>query len=122
MKTRQGFVSNSSSSSFVCNVYPSDYNKYKATDLAPVKKKLEDMLECMKKLGMLAEDVEFSHVFQEPKRASKADIKELREGWEFDIKWNDQMFLINSASDNTIPYEFYELICSVFNAERVHLG
>ena len=30
--------------------------------------------------------------------------------------------IVNSKSDNTIPYELFELICSYLNAERHHIG
>ena len=122
MKIRSGFVSNSSSSSFVCNKYWTDYNSYKATDMDKVKEKLVKIFECMKILKLIIKDAKFSDVFQEPKKATKADIKELNEGWSANLKYNNQMFLINSTGDNTIPHEFFELIEYIFDAERIHLG
>jgi len=122
MKLRNGFVSNSSSSSFVCNKYATEYNNYKASDMKAVKEKLVKIFKCMKTLELLTPKTKFSDVFQEPRKATKADIKDLNSGWSADLKYNDEMFLINSTSDNTIPYQLFILIEDIFNAERIHLG
>jgi hypothetical protein len=119
MKTRQGFVSNSSSSSFVCNVY-SDH--FKVTEMGEVKKCLVKMLKCMKILGLIRPRTRFSSVFQEPRRATKADIAELNDGWGAGLEYHEGMFLINSTRDNSIPYAFFGVIEDAFGARRVHLG
>jgi len=119
MKLRNGFVSNSSSSSFVCNKYPSEYNHFKASDMKSVKEKLVKVFESMKFLELIIKDTKFSDVFQEPRKATKEDIKELNEGWCANVEYNNEMYLINSASDNSIPYQFFEIIEDIFNAGRM---
>ena len=122
MKLRSGFVSNSSSSSFVCNKYSTDYNHFKASAMIVVKEKLLKIFDCMKGLEIITQNTKFEDVFQEPRKATKADIKELNEGWSANLKYNNEMYLINSTGDNTIPHEFFELIEYLFDADRIHLG
>ena len=122
MKIRNGFVSNSSSSSFVCNFYNADpYNI--PFDEGEIIKKLQIIYQCAKELGCLyLPEAKFENVFGSVRKASEDDIRELNEGWGHDIKFHNQMFLIDSAADNSIPYEFFELIESLFKAHRIHLG
>ena len=122
MKIRYGFISNSSSSSFVCNKYESEYNNFKASELFKVKDKLIKIFECMKILEIITPETKFSDIFKDPRKASKENIEDLNEGWNANLQYNEQMFLINSTSDNTIPYQFFEIIADIFNAERIHLG
>jgi hypothetical protein len=122
MKIRIGFVSNSSSSSFVCNYDDSEYNHYKASELPAIKEKLETIFKSMQMLELVSIHTKFSEVFQEPRKATRADIKEFNEGWDKDFEYHDDMYLINSTGDNTIPSEFFDIILNMFNAERVHLG
>ena len=122
MKIRQGFVSNSSSSSFICNFYNADpYNV--PFDKEEILRKLKILYQCAKDLGCLyIENAKFEDVFGYIEKATEFDIKELNEGWDYDIKFHEHMFLINSASDNSIPCEFFELIENLFKAHRIHLG
>ena len=122
MKIRKGFVSNSSSSSFVCNHYESEYNKMKKFDKEEILRQLRIMHRFVIELGIRTKDCKFEDMFGEVRKATKGDIKELNEGWSCNFKYNEQMFLINSTSDNSIPSELFNLIESGFNAERVHLG
>jgi hypothetical protein len=122
MKIRVGFVSNSSSSSFICNHYESEYNKMKKFNKEEVLKRLRVMHRCAIDLGFLSPETKFEDVFGEVRKATEKDINDLNKGWSTNFKYNKQMFLINSKEDNSIPYELFELIESAFNAERVHLG
>jgi hypothetical protein len=128
MKIRYGFVSNSSSSSFVCNYYESKYLKYSSKDLNKVKTKLEIIFEAIKLLGLVRSglntnnSIKFSDIFKEPRKATESEITELNKDWNTNFKYNKEMFFINSASDNTIPSVLFDLIESEFTAERVHLG
>jgi len=150
MKIRKGFVSNSSSSSFICD------NKSNLT-IEQVKKILVNIFE----LATDAETIKtednkhrgfpnrFEDMFQEP-----FIIKDLTEKYVeyedvinyIDMIWNWKRaykndfndpfkyagiknkkdfigkLIINSTSDNTIPYEFFDFIKNTFDGERVHLG
>jgi hypothetical protein len=62
-------------------------------------------------------------VFDEPKIADLNDVDFLKD---WDDRWTEEnvmgKLLIFSASDNTIPYELFNLIESKFDAWREHLG
>ncbi|MFA6089869.1 MAG: hypothetical protein WC755_08480 [Candidatus Woesearchaeota archaeon] len=54
------------------------------------------------------------------RKATQKDIKYLKESWELDIK--KDTILIEGTSDNSIPYEFFDIVENIFHAERHHLG
>lgn len=109
MKLRLGFVSNSSSSSFICR-----------TD----KTEEEIILFLTKLLDLYNEatgtTLKYEDCFQQPRMGSKNDEKYLKD-WEENIEAVGQV-IIESAGDNSIPYELFDLINLAFNAERIHLG
>jgi len=117
MKIRNGFVSNSSSSCFVCNCYGNgkDYTVEEAKEI------LQKMLDFTNE--MFGYEDTFDKVFAEPQIGDMADVGFLT-NW--DDRWTKEnvfgKLLILSASDNTIPYELYGLIESKFDAWREHLG
>ena len=123
MKIRNGFVSNSSSSCFVCNPmggledYAKDYENYTAGEATEILQKMLDFYN-----DILDENLEFDEAF-EVKIAEEEDIKFLKE---WDDNWVRERvegkLLIYSACENTIPYELFEFISAKFHAWREHLG
>lgn len=125
MKLRLGFVSNSSSSCFICNYY-GDTKILGLVTVKMVKEKLETLLGGYNKL--YEAHLEFDQVFAKPKIASKSDVKLIRQYFKEatqtwpEYKPVDGRILIYSAGDNSIPYELFELIENYFDAVRIHLG
>ena len=113
MKIRTGFVSNSSSSCFICNTNMT---------LMEVKGALVEMLEHDDEHDDDGEGylLYFDEVFQEPHIGNQGDVANYA-GWGYTDRIIGNV-LINSACDNTIPYSLYELIEEKFNAYRIHLG
>ena len=124
MKIRNGFVSNSSSSCFVCNPmggiedYARDYKNYTVEEAKEI---LQEMLNFYN--NMFEEELQFDDVFGEIKIADEKDVEFLSD---WDASWTRERvygkLLICSACDNTIPYELFELIGTKFHAWREHLG
>ena len=138
MKIRTGFVSNSSSSSFIC------LSKVSAKT---AKERLKALLDVY---NLLTDSkLTFEETFQDPFVVSSHDkkskeYKDRMQGWIFgkDAPYKnvrvgvfgmsdtvigketdlDGKLIINSTNDNTVPYTLYELIEEAFNAERIHLG
>jgi hypothetical protein len=116
MKIRQGFASNSSSSSFVCK-----------TDLSikEVKRELESMISHLG--AVMKEDYIYDEIFGDIVKTEK-EINQA-ESWYVnnDGDWARKRFaeasiIIRSASDNTIPYYMHEIIEEKFDAFRIHRG
>lgn len=112
MKIRVGFVSNSSSSSFICE-----------TDMSipEVEKKLHSIFKFGKELGVISERLKYSDIFADPFIADKKYAKDLT-FYNSDLIEIKGKLIIESAEDNSIPYELWELIESIFEGRRVHLG
>jgi len=115
MKTRLGFVSNSSSSSFICNTL---------IDIIGVRNLLQAMLDLYNQATKKDFDQRvrsFNDVFDEPYIAREIP----HQGW---ISYYPQLadsigkVIIDSASDDSIPYCLEEMISEVFDATRLHLG
>lgn len=130
-------ITNSSSEMFVC-----DTNK----TIERVRKDLESMLKCFNETNDM--DYSFDDVFEVPRRATKEDQdsaitydtyrKEQLESLKKDglsmiaialgndkegkIPTVGKTVIIQSESDNTIPYELFEQIERTFKASRYHLG
>lgn len=110
MKIRSKFVSNSSSSSFICGEEIT----------------LEQATETMKKL------VEFAKTFDISFSEEDYEIYQASEG--FGYGWEDyygqyirkaieeKRIIIEDECDNAIPYYFYELISGLLKARRLHFG
>ncbi len=110
MKLRVGFVSNSSSASFICDVTMS---------AEEVETKLRKILEGYNQM------MEENHVFENVFRAPYVAGKIVHEGWEDSYpEFNDceGKIIIDSADDNSIPYPLFDIIESKFNAVHCHLG
>ena len=109
MKIRSGFVSNSSSSSFVVN-------KTVTIDPSQVKELLTKLLTFYTE--WTGERLSFEEVFDDPFVATKEYVDEFnRDRQGCDHINNPGNVIINSASDNSIPYELYDLIQNKFQAQ-----
>lgn len=138
MKIREGFVSNSSSSSFVC------LSKISAKT---AKERLKALLDVYNLLTN--SHLTFEETFQDPFVVSSHDkrskaYKEEMDGWIFgkDAPYQnarvgnsftdravigkesdlDGKLIINGVGDNSIPYTLFDLIEEGFNGTRLHLG
>lgn len=110
MKIRTGFVSNSSSSSFICNT--------KMT-VEEVTESLQIMLDFYNKINDM--NLPFDCVFEPPFIADET----YGNNWKYhypEMSRASGKVIIHSDSDNTIPYELFEFIESKFDARRFHLG
>ena len=113
MKIREGFVSNSSSSSFICRVN---------MDTNEAKEILIKLLALYN--GAMDTNYIYEKVFYDPYVGDKKYENELNKyyGTYQTIPKINGSLVINSASDNSIPYELFNMIESKFNATRIHLG
>ena len=119
MKTRMGFVSNSSTASFIC-----------LTNLKPVKVKqlLQELLDFYNK--WLEMNYKFEQLFKDPYMGTSLDVKYFNEffGEEcktesyYDYSKADGNVIIMGAEDNSIPDSLIELIQARFEAIYIHLG
>ena len=120
MKIRNGFVSNSSSSCFICNYYgdSKDYTVEKATAIL---QEMVDFHNITMKEGDFKQD--FNDMFGDIYIGEKG-FKGCLQGWEdyYNIDDTDGKLIISSACDNSIPCYMQELIEEKFNAKRLHLG
>ncbi len=122
MKVRMGFVSNSSSSSFICKTKMS---------LSQVKEKLEKIHSFYWEVIKDSEEdyylgKSFNDMFFKPFEGNKEYDKKLKD-WDYLKEYGVDgttvgKIVIESAEDNSIPYEMFELIEKVFNGVRLHLG
>lgn len=93
MKTRKGFVSNSSSSSFIIN-----------EDMT-----VEQAREIMEKLEQAL-----------PELIGTWIIEEVSPYW-YDEQYNGR-FAVKSIGDNSIPYYLFDIIEEKLNTYRMHMG
>jgi hypothetical protein len=114
MKIRTGFISNSSTSCFICAVYGE--HKYKRKETVAILQKMLDFYNDLE-----GENISFEKAFKFPKKATKDDI-ELLSNWEIEESRVKGKTLIYSRNDNSIPWMLFGLIEDKFNAERIHLG
>ena len=114
MKIRTGFVSNSSSSSFICDT---------SMSLAEVDKKLRIMYNFAKEFDFFGyESLDFEDMFNEPFIATKKYEREMQKDWGSAPLEIEGKIIINGNSDNSIPYTLFEVIQDVFKATRIHMG
>lgn len=112
MKVRNGFVSNSSSSSFICGDNDLSVEK--------VKEKLKILLDFYNTFYDRQE--KFKNVF------GYIGLSEsYHDDDDYDTSWyiseiGKDKFVICSNGDNSIPYDIWEFIEQGFDAHRVHHG
>jgi len=110
MKIRQGFVSNSSSSSFICDT------KMNAEEIETQLRKMLDGFNMM-----MDTNYKFEDCFCNPYMVS-GKIHEGFEEYYPCLKNAKGKIAIDSVDDNSIPYEMIVLIESKFNTTHCHLG
>lgn len=109
MKIRKGFVSNSSSSSFICDTdRPAEQ----------IEKELRELLEIYNKLTNRA--IPYEETFDNIYIGGKED-QDYLSSWDGDINVIGKT-IINSKNDNSIPYELFDIIDTSYSARRIHLG
>lgn len=109
MKIRSGFVSNSSSSSFVLDTKLS---------LEEITVKLHMLLDFYN--DFFDQELEFDEVFRKPFIANKVYSTQMKESWGYTCEVGKKV--IESAWDNSIPYALFEMIREKFDGYRNHLG
>jgi len=116
MKYRSDFVTNSSSSCFVCDTNMS---------AEEVSEKLHDLMDFYRKFMDDGSTETFEDVFEEPYVYTEDMIptgKDAEYAWEYEQEETIGKVIIESASDNTIPFSLFEFLEEKFNAKRHHLG
>lgn len=122
MKIRVGFVSNSSSSSFVCSLD----NKYTIEQTEFI---LEKLIEMYNEIFSLYDDnfcpIRFDEIFGEIRFLTKDDLNRFKD-FNIDIEYLETVvgktLLIEGFGDNSIPSSLFDMIEDKFNATRLHLG
>jgi len=117
MKVRRGFVSNSSSSSFLIRTTDS---------IAEVRQFLENCIKFGNDNGLTDNDsCSYDLFFEEPVDI-KCDIDFVEDIKyylkEYDVNIEDYDIAVNSAGDNSIPYWMWEISRAKYCCRRVHLG
>lgn len=114
MKYRTDFVTNSSSSCFVCQIN---------TSVEEVREKLQELLDFYNKFGN--DNLSFGEVFEEPYVYTENMIpkgKDAQYAWQYQCQDSVGKIIIESKDDNSIPCEMFEFIETKFNTYRQHLG
>jgi hypothetical protein len=121
MKIRYGFVSNSSSSSFICNARYMDLDGVESISKEEISEKAHKLFDFIVDMKLAIGVLAFDDIFKEPFKATKKYIKYLN-GWNADIKYSKDLIILESAYDNSIPSCMFEVIEELFHAYRIHLG
>jgi len=119
MKIRLGFVSNSSSSSFVCNYYRKK-TEYTTEETKEILQKILDFYN-----DIYEQTLSFEKVFEEPYIGSQKDVDGLDDFFGTEYPRHERAngkIIINNQKENSIPHMLFGIIESKFNAERFHLG
>jgi len=117
MKQRSGFVSNSSSSSFVC------YDK--TVDVATAEKFMTELVKLSEMLSKVTNDeyLKFTKDAYYIKVMDTETERSLVEDWDYgNAAGNIGHTMICSTDDNSIPYPYFQLIESGLQMTRFHLG
>ena len=104
MKIRNGFVSNSSSSSFIVG------EEFTLEQTKEIMKKIEDSLESI--------DIHLKDTYKIIEK-TKEDYKD----WsDYNYIPDRKMIVVENLESNGIPYESFNIIDSKLEATRIHLG
>jgi len=109
MKSRNGFVSNSSTTSFIFKL--DQYN------LEQIKLDLKDLLGFYNRFTN--NNLNYDDVFNGPRIINEKEQNSLRYYDIFNVIGN---VIITSADDNSIPSVLFDLIMERYDAEYHHLG
>jgi len=124
MKSRKTFVSNSSSSSFICNLYYWQEDNPQPS-IEYVKEKMKLIEKFTKEFYTDAESSEYHILHDYDYNVFIADKKYEREirDWEIDkdLKIKGKVIIV-STEDNSICSGLFDLIRNIANFERIHLG
>jgi len=118
MKNRQGFVSNSSSTSFYI-----DASKYSCEKVEGAIKRMLDLLSFCENSN--SKDIKsVCTIGKEDREAVIQGIKEFYDCDErkIDIHFPNKIIVVNSVDDNSIPWAVQEFLCEVLGAHRQHWG
>ena len=118
MKIRNGFVSNSSSSSFVCKV-PFDSEEVTSALKELVRFYGEWM--CEDDHSPEFEDM-FDPYFEQVDGVLPKEESVYCNAYQTGYLEEHGTFIIRSATSNTVPYELFDLIEKRFDASRIHRG
>ncbi len=127
MKIRHGFVSNSSSSSFICNLN-CKYDYFKEQTFDEIKEKLNDMIDTHNRI-VIGNDNKINKDDIKVKEMTGKEYIDFVEDYGFnisswmqkEIKKNKKYPIIYDIDDNTIPYFLNEWIKEIFYAEERRL-
>ena len=118
MKIRKGFVSNSSTTSFICEV-----------DFGPEKMKqlLQELVDFYNK--WCGKEYKFEDIFKDPYTGTEEDVqffddffgKAYRDDYHDHSKANGNI-IIMGTEDNSVPYGLHEFISTRFKCTHIHLG
>lgn len=117
MKVRTGFVSNSSSSSFVCKT------KMSPEEVEMILCRMVDVYHDRNKNHPFYGKETYETMFEKPFYGSGAYDEQLSDYLEqYKGRSTNGKLIIESVGDNSIPFELFDPIEKAFNGIRLHLG
>lgn len=127
MKTRQGFVSNSSSSSFIC--MKDGMTVERATEIMDTLVDMYKVINDRSEYPFTSDDYKISIADDEWLEEMEGWFECYRDGYNYylgeglkDPQKFKGKIIIDSTCDNTIPYVLFDLMEQTFETKRLHLG